>query len=112
MNKSRLYGISILIFLVLAIMVGVVAADNTTVTQRPVVAFPGNDGIEPGPGADATLQRKDDGVKVNIHTSNLIPGDAYTVWWVIWNDPSQCAGGCDTGCCPFADSTGLEWRGF
>jgi hypothetical protein len=94
MKKLSLFGVPILVFLVLAVLVGVVAADNTTVTLRPVVAFPGDDGIEPGSDAHATLKRGTDGAKFNIHTSNLIPGDAYTVWWVIWNDPGVCAGGC------------------
>ena len=94
MKKSNLYGISILVFLLLALMVGVVAADNTTVARRPVVAFPGDNGVEPGPGAYATLKRFDDGAQFNIHTSNLFPGETYTVWWVIFNDPQSCDAGC------------------
>jgi hypothetical protein len=94
MKKLSLFGVPILVFLVLAVLVGVVAADNTTVTLRPVIAFGGPDGIEPGSDAHATLKRGADGAKFNIHTSNLIPGDAYTVWWVIWNAPENCENGC------------------
>lgn len=34
----------------------------------------------------STLQRKANGIKVNFNTSGLIPGNAYTLWWVILND--------------------------
>ena len=40
----------------------------------------------------ATLDRDDIGVRVKIETSSLEPGDAHTVWWVIFNNPDACAG--------------------
>ncbi len=39
----------------------------------------------------ATLDRDDIGVRVEIETSSLVPGDALTVWWVIFNNPDACA---------------------
>jgi hypothetical protein len=48
---------------------------------------------DPVPGASASLARTPNGVHVWINTNDLDPG-AYTVWWVVWNDPSECTGGC------------------
>ena len=33
----------------------------------------------------ATLHRKKNRVIVNIHTTGLTPGNAYTIWWVVFN---------------------------
>ncbi|HEU0075167.1 MAG TPA: hypothetical protein VFS30_14275 [Dehalococcoidia bacterium] len=47
------------------------------------------------PGAYSTLLRSSQGVTANMHTSGLIPGHAYTFWWVLFNEPSGCnADGC------------------
>jgi hypothetical protein len=45
------------------------------------------------PGASATLVRTDSGVGMTLHTSGLKPGDAVTVWWVIFNNPQYCTHG-------------------
>lgn len=45
------------------------------------------------PPGFATLKRGRDWVQVNIQTSGL-PSGAYTVWWVIFNSPDGCGGGC------------------
>jgi hypothetical protein len=37
----------------------------------------------------ATLDRDDIGVRVEIETT-LVPGDAHTVWWIIFNNPGEC----------------------
>jgi hypothetical protein len=47
-------------------------------------------------GAFARLVRYDNGVTTTISTSELVPGEVYTLWWVIFNDPENCLGGaCD-----------------
>ncbi|NND52038.1 MAG: hypothetical protein HKN54_06510, partial [Flavobacteriaceae bacterium] len=38
----------------------------------------------------STLHRNAHGITVNYKTSGLIPGNAYTLWWVIWNNPGNC----------------------
>jgi hypothetical protein len=43
---------------------------------------------------ESRLLRTDDGVSVNIVTTKLRKGHAYTVWWIVFNDPSACVGGC------------------
>ena len=40
------------------------------------------------------MTRGKNGVKVSISTTGLLYSGTYTVWWVIWNDPSQCNGAC------------------
>ena len=47
------------------------------------------------PGASSTLHRSPNGVTINIKTSQLEPGDAVTVWWVIFNNPEECIDGCN-----------------
>jgi hypothetical protein len=43
------------------------------------------------PGASSTLVRTGDSVSMTAHTSGLNPTAAYTVWWVVFNHPVQCA---------------------
>jgi hypothetical protein len=71
------------------------AKDKDTSLVRAIVGA-NDDGFIAGQvvtGATATLQRSDDGLKVNIHTSDLPPG-AYTIWWAVYNYPENCAGTC------------------
>ena len=42
----------------------------------------------------ATLTRTKKSVTAGIFTTGLDKSAAYTMWWVIWNDPSACMGGC------------------
>ena len=37
-------------------------------------------------GTASTIHRKSDGIKVNFKTKNLIPGNAYTLWYVIFGE--------------------------
>ncbi len=37
----------------------------------------------------STLHRNKNGITVNFKAKNLYPG-AYTIWWVIWNNPQEC----------------------
>jgi len=38
----------------------------------------------------STLIRVNRGVFVRYRSNKLIPGHAYTLWWVIWNKPGEC----------------------
>lgn len=42
------------------------------------------------PGAYARLVRNKNGLTTNVHTSVMSGPGAYTVWWVIFNDPESC----------------------
>lgn len=48
-------------------------------------------------GTLSTLQRTPEGATVEIKTVGLTPGDAYTLWWVVFNYPIGCS---DGGCIP------------
>ena len=39
----------------------------------------------------STLHRNSSGITVNYKTTGLTPGYAYTIWWVIWNNPQECS---------------------
>ena len=42
-------------------------------------------------GATSALNRRADGIDLVLNTTGLTPGDAYTVWWLIFNNPADCA---------------------
>ena len=44
-----------------------------------------------GGGATAQLIRRDAGVTFQLSTANLRPGHAYTLWFVVINNPDACA---------------------
>lgn len=44
-----------------------------------------------GAGAEATVVRRDGGVSFTFSTTDLRPGHAYTVWFVVVNNPAACA---------------------
>jgi hypothetical protein len=46
------------------------------------------------PAAYSTLQRGYYSVTISLHTSGLTPGHAYSVWWVIFQNPGLCVNGC------------------
>lgn len=43
---------------------------------------------------ESRLLRTGDGISINIVTSELVNEDAYTVWWIVFNNPIECAGSC------------------
>jgi hypothetical protein len=47
--------------------------------------------LKPG---GATLYRSKQGLEMRIATSGLVMNSSYTVWWVVFNNPSACVGGC------------------
>lgn len=77
---------------------------NSTIFQKvPVVEFQpagsfGGSGNVLTPGdvfpplgkSFATLKRGNNYLNINIHTKGL-PQGAYTVWWIIFNEPSDCS---------------------
>jgi len=43
----------------------------------------------------ATLVRRSDAVSLSLHASGLVAGDAVTMWWVVFQNPTACsAPGC------------------
>lgn len=40
----------------------------------------------------STLNRNNNGVTARLRTTDLEPGSAVTMWWVVFGDPTECAG--------------------
>ena len=66
-----------------------VTADAKTNTKSTAQIFNGVTGEIIG---ESTLNRNGNGITVNFKTNKLMPGHAYTLWWVVWNNPELCAG--------------------
>jgi hypothetical protein len=49
------------------------------------------------PGTGSILVRTKEGVGMTLHTFGLIPGNVYTAWFTIFNNPKHCA---TTPCTP------------
>ncbi len=66
------------------------AAPAEATTRQTSDVYDFESGLAPVSGATATLVRNANGISFNLHTSELKPGHAYTVWWVIFNYPQHC----------------------
>ena len=55
-----------------------------------VLTFPLLGPVVPVEGAKSTLVRTDSGVTVRIRTNSLPQGEAFTLWMVVFNNPSYC----------------------
>ena len=87
MKKFRISAMLALIVLI-ATTVGAFAS-NAGFSTSNMYTFP-----PPGvlvPGAYSTLDRTSDAVTMTINTSELDGGAAYTVWWVVFNNPENCS---------------------
>lgn len=78
-------------------MYGNVIAEVSAASKdsSPVFDFQDHGGVfvmNPQNRGTSDLVRTIDGVSMNIDTTDL-PVGAYTVWWVIFNDPSLCSDG-------------------
>ncbi len=50
------------------------------------------------PGAvvgSSHLLRNGSGVTSTLHTTDVLPGHAFTLWWVVFNNPAACVDGCN-----------------
>ena len=62
-------------------------------SEAPVNLFSGDTlGAEVG---SSVLMRTPSSLTMVVETTGLIPGDIYTNWWVIFNNPEHCVGGCN-----------------
>ncbi len=88
-------------FVVISTLSGHTAqADPASISTAPVVF------IAPGfpivVGASSKIVRTDNGVTLSVKTT-VDPG-AYTMWWLVWNDPGSCTGGGGLQCDPAVDA--------
>lgn len=85
--KKATPGILLLTLLTLA-MAAPPAAEAGTSQRSPMFWL--EEGFPKVPGAFSVLMRNDNGVAVRVHSRALATG-AYTMWWVIFNNPEHCA---------------------
>jgi len=65
--------------------------DSRTYQTANIFMFGNAAVLKPG---GATLFRSRQRVEMRIATSGLNMNSSYTVWWVVFNNPSGCVGGC------------------
>ena len=41
-------------------------------------------------GGDSFLTRTDTMILIVVEVANLVPGDAHTLWWIVFNNPAAC----------------------
>ncbi|MEN8125994.1 MAG: hypothetical protein ABFR32_12800 [Bacteroidota bacterium] len=75
-----------------------IAQSKSVNSKNTVPAFSPIVGLDPN--GTSTLHRNENGITVNFKTDGLTPGYAYTLWWVIWNNPENCT---VPGACTDAD---------
>ena len=71
-----------------ALVMGSLPASAGAPESEEVRTFPG-----PGvvvPRASATLVQQPDGASFTFSTNGLTPGNAYTIWFVAFNNPGDC----------------------
>lgn len=71
------------------------ATSNARMAGASAYVFPWGEGDEGDEVGMAYLKKNDKGFTVNLKTTGLTPGHAYTVWAVVFNNPDDCIGGCN-----------------
>jgi len=84
---SALIGVSVVVGLTFA-----AAAAEPRTYQTTNMFQAGMPGVKlPG---GATLYRSKQALEMRVATSGLDMNSSYSVWWVVFNNPSACVGGC------------------
>lgn len=90
MDKKKIFVTFASLILAFSGLMPLTASASHVVQTNDMLLFPT---LEPGRGA-ATITRHMDSVGVYIQTSGLKRNAAFTIWWVIFNDPSLCGDAC------------------
>jgi hypothetical protein len=90
--KRKLLPILALAGLLLALAVGRASAATQTTSDVVSIADPT---AAPPPGS-STLTRTSNAIAMDLHTTGLTPGDAVTIWWMVFNHPEACTSGSST----------------
>ncbi len=92
MNRTRLTVLCSVALLTLALAGNVSSQSNQSGNVKTSIAqiktFGGSAVI---PYAGASLSRNNEAAFATISTSGLTPGHVVTLWWAIFNEPSNCA---------------------
>ena len=84
------------------------AQSKSVNSKKTVPVFSPIVGLDPN--GTSTLHRNKNGLTVNFKTDGLTHGYAYTLWWVIWNNPENCTvpGACTDADFQIADLVNVE----
>ena len=92
--KIAVFGIGFLAMIIALGWAGaeIAAAGSSAEAQDASVNWHPNSGNGTGvvQGARAQLVRTDGNVSASLHTNNLNPGNVYTLWWIVINNPEEC----------------------
>jgi hypothetical protein len=106
MNKYKILSLTALVMMLFSMVfaaAGPAAAADKQITRADVFAFDPFPAVgQQVPEAWAKLTTDENGAGLLMQTSNLIPGDAVTIWWIIFNYPEECAA-FPGGSCGLAD---------
>jgi len=83
-----------------------VQADSHKTSIEPLLNLMMGGAVVPGTGT--ILVRTKEGIGATVHTFGLVPGNAYTFWLAIFNNPKECA---TTPCSAPGDLMNPEVRG-
>lgn len=88
MQRTKRWGL-----LLAALMMVIAAAPATAATgsSSAVVAFADQE----TPVGTSQLIRGEDGVTARFQVAGLLPREALTLWWVVFNDPTGCSNPCN-----------------
>lgn len=75
---------------VLAVLLAALAAQDATAPAVSVQPLAGLESGEPVPGGMSVLVRGDDEIATEV-TTTAEPGDAVTMWYVVFNAPTECS---------------------
>lgn len=86
-RKSVLGVMTVALLMVAGVAVAMGHLQPSTTNVQPVLSF----ADEPNTGGESVLTRTDTMVLASIEAVGLTPGNAYTVWWVVFNNPGACS---------------------
>lgn len=92
-TKPRVLAALVALAVSVPVVIGTTSsASSKRLTQHAAVTWHAQSGKsgDVSNAAQATLVRTGDGVRYRIDTTDLVPGNAYTVWFVVINDPGAC----------------------
>ncbi|MEQ8673799.1 MAG: hypothetical protein RLP44_26660 [Aggregatilineales bacterium] len=88
--------LQLVVIIFLIVLGGTSMAQDDDMMDEPIVAVQNvfwSDTDMVVEDAEAVLVRMHHGLSMTVETTGLEPGDAYTVWWVIFNNPEECSDG-------------------
>lgn len=67
------------------------STEEANVYQSDVMTHPSQGDVRAVAGAKAMLMTTNLGAFAHLTTPQLTPGNAYTLWWIVFNEPTACS---------------------